>query len=186
MEKELVDLSLDDEEDEILQAQMDLHFVFVEIDLCLVGCFLTASVIHFPAMRSTMANIWHLVKGAQISDLGEEMFLFKFFHKMDPERVLKGFPWTFNNHLLMLHWLEKEEDPLKVPLIFVCFWVQIHEVPLGFYIETLTCQIEGFLRNFLEFDGTNLGKRRIDPMLGVNLEGDLNLVSCLDGVIKNT
>ncbi|MBA0643755.1 hypothetical protein Goklo_028017 [Gossypium klotzschianum] len=232
---------------------MDLNSVFVEIDLCLVGCFLTASVIHFPAMRSTMANLWHPVKRAQILDLGEEMFLFKFFHKMDLERVLKGSPWTFNNHLLMLHWLEKKEDPLKVPLIFVCFWVQIHEVPPGFYIETLTRQIEGFLGNFLEFDGTNLGKRlctylrirvqldvrrplkrkkkviflvglrwvriyhcelnledplqravcgyekmgkgakrgntfvdrdlgrRIDPMLGVNLERDLNLVSCLDG-----
>ncbi|KAK5785599.1 hypothetical protein PVK06_040201 [Gossypium arboreum] len=77
---------------------------------------------------------------------------------MDLERVLKGSPWTFNNHVLMLHWPEKKEDPLKVPLIFACFWVQIHEVPPSFYIETLAHQIEGFLGNFLEFDGTNLGK----------------------------
>ncbi|MFQ6623906.1 hypothetical protein Gotur_004234 [Gossypium turneri] len=137
MERELANLSLDDKEDKILQTQMDLHSVSVEIDLCLVGCFLTASVIHFPAMRSTMANLWLPVKGAQISDLGKEMFLFKFFHKMDLERVLKGSPWTFNNHLLMLHWLEKEEDPLKVPLIFVCFWVQIHEVPPGFDVAEM-------------------------------------------------
>ncbi|MBA0872648.1 hypothetical protein Goshw_017814 [Gossypium schwendimanii] len=64
-------------------------------------------------MRSTMANLWHLVKGVKISDLGEKRFLFKFFHKMDLDRVLKGSPWTFNNHLLMLHRLEKEEAPLK-------------------------------------------------------------------------
>ena len=34
-----------------------------------VGCFLTASIIHFPAMRSTMANLWHPVCGIQIRDL---------------------------------------------------------------------------------------------------------------------
>ncbi|KAH1055189.1 hypothetical protein J1N35_033254 [Gossypium stocksii] len=140
------------------------------------------------------------------------------------KRLLKGSPWTFSNHLLILNRLKKDEDPLNVPLIFAYFWVQIHEVPLGFYIATLARQIRGFLENFLEFNDANLGKgemgwdlslraqsrralaissmwlredkeevkrgsilvdqylgRRIDPILGVNLEGDLNLVSCLDG-----
>ncbi|MBA0630734.1 hypothetical protein Godav_002799, partial [Gossypium davidsonii] len=41
---------------------------------------------------------------------------------MDLDRVLKGSPWTFNNHLLMLHQLEKEEAPLKVPLFLRISW----------------------------------------------------------------
>ncbi|MBA0572197.1 hypothetical protein Golob_002555, partial [Gossypium lobatum] len=61
-------------------------------------------------MRSMVANLRHPVKGVQISYLGEKKFLFKFFHKMDLERVLKGSPWTFNNHLLMMHCLELGED----------------------------------------------------------------------------
>ncbi|MFQ6660816.1 hypothetical protein Gotur_029196 [Gossypium turneri] len=50
MESEFVGLSLDEEEEEILQAQ--------------------ASIIYYPAMKSTMANLWHLVRGVQIRDLG--------------------------------------------------------------------------------------------------------------------
>ncbi|MBA0648446.1 hypothetical protein Goklo_016164 [Gossypium klotzschianum] len=76
---------------------------------------------------------------------------------MDLESVIKGSPWTFNNHLLILRHLGEREDPLKVPLILVTFWVQIHEVPPGFFTESLARQIRGFLRNFLEFDESNLG-----------------------------
>ncbi|MBA0777743.1 hypothetical protein Gotri_005722, partial [Gossypium trilobum] len=71
------------------------------------------SLIHYSTRRSTMANLWHPVKGIQISDLGEKRFLFKFFHIMDLERVLKGSSWTFNNYLLMLYHLRKGEDPPK-------------------------------------------------------------------------
>ncbi|MBA0829727.1 hypothetical protein Goarm_014310 [Gossypium armourianum] len=54
-------------------------------------------------MRSTLANLWHLIKGIQILDLGEKSFLFRFFHLMDLKRVINGSPWTFNNHMLLFH-----------------------------------------------------------------------------------
>ncbi|KAK5811257.1 hypothetical protein PVK06_026582 [Gossypium arboreum] len=63
-----------------------------------------------------MANLWHLVRGVQVSDLGEKRFLFRFFHKMDLKRVVNGTYWTFNNHLLIIHRLVKEENPLKADL----------------------------------------------------------------------
>ncbi|MBA0876870.1 hypothetical protein Goshw_020206 [Gossypium schwendimanii] len=66
MEKELANLSLDEEEDGILQAETNPDSETERVEFCLVGCFLTASVIHFPAMRSTMANLWHPVEGGQI------------------------------------------------------------------------------------------------------------------------
>ncbi|KAH1098557.1 hypothetical protein J1N35_015478 [Gossypium stocksii] len=50
-----------------------------------------------------MANIWHPLEGVQISDLGEKRFLFKFFNEVDIHRVITGAPWTFNNHLLIIH-----------------------------------------------------------------------------------
>ncbi|MBA0840446.1 hypothetical protein Goarm_003028, partial [Gossypium armourianum] len=86
MEKELANLSLDDEEDEILQARMDLDSETERVEFCLVGCFLTTSVIHFPAMRSTVANLWHPVERVQILELGEKRFLFRLFHTMDLEK----------------------------------------------------------------------------------------------------
>ncbi|MBA0702455.1 hypothetical protein Gohar_000075, partial [Gossypium harknessii] len=59
MENDLANLSLDDEEKEILQIQSAAEPVKDIYDIYLVGCFLTASVIHFPTMRSTMVNFWH-------------------------------------------------------------------------------------------------------------------------------
>lgn len=84
--------------------------------------FLTASVVHFLAMRNTLANIWHPVARIHILDLREKHFLFKFYHWLDIERVIKGAPWTFNNHLLVFHQLVENKDPMQVPLIYYFFW----------------------------------------------------------------
>lgn len=64
-------------------------------------------ILDFPAMRSSLANLWHPVKGIEILDIMEKRFLFRFFHRMDLERVIREAPWTFNNHLLIFHVLSK-------------------------------------------------------------------------------
>ncbi|MBA0576898.1 hypothetical protein Golob_024872, partial [Gossypium lobatum] len=115
-------------------------------------------------MKSTLANLWHPVYGVQIRDLGEKRYLFKFFHYMDIERVLKGLPWTFNNHLLILCKLKRGEDPLKIPLVFVPFWVQIHNVPIGLFSENLAIQLGNFIGVFLEYDASTLGKENHNYM----------------------
>ncbi|MFQ6652642.1 hypothetical protein Gotur_024410, partial [Gossypium turneri] len=74
MEGEFAGLSLEEEEDEILQIQFDVETNGEVVVLQLVGCFLTASIVHFPAMRNTIANVWHPVKGVQIRDLGEKRY----------------------------------------------------------------------------------------------------------------
>ncbi|MBA0814764.1 hypothetical protein Gohar_020571 [Gossypium harknessii] len=113
MERDLADLSLKDEEDEILLLQIDSGPQQVVQNLYLVGYFLTASIVHFPAMNSTLENLWHPVKRVQISDLEGKRFLFKFFHKMDLDRVVNGALWIFNNHLLVFRKLHVGEDQVK-------------------------------------------------------------------------
>ncbi|KAG8493752.1 hypothetical protein CXB51_011229 [Gossypium anomalum] len=83
---------------------------------------------------------------------------------MDMGRVLTGSPWTFNNHLLVLHRLQWGEDPLKVPLIYTPFWVQIHDVPARLFSEKLAAQLGNFLGSFLGYDGANLGKENRNYM----------------------
>ncbi|MBA0664128.1 hypothetical protein Goklo_004177 [Gossypium klotzschianum] len=64
-------------------------------------------------------------------DLGEKIFLLQFFNEIDIARVEKRAPWTFNNHLLISHWLMEEDDPMLVPMIHDNFWVQVHDLPPG-------------------------------------------------------
>ncbi|MBA0649708.1 hypothetical protein Goklo_017242, partial [Gossypium klotzschianum] len=85
----------------------------VDHDYCLVGCFLTTRMVNFQAMKNTLVNVWHLIGGVVISDLDEKRFLFKFYHEVDIERVIKGDPWTFNNHLLIIHRLLENEDLME-------------------------------------------------------------------------
>ncbi|MBA0635635.1 hypothetical protein Godav_025209 [Gossypium davidsonii] len=59
MEKKLADLSLGKKEDEDMQFAMKARPLRSVYELCLVGCCLTASVVHFPAMKNTTANLWH-------------------------------------------------------------------------------------------------------------------------------
>ncbi|MBA0742166.1 hypothetical protein Gogos_015250 [Gossypium gossypioides] len=134
METELAGLTLNEEEEAVLQIQLEPNTEREARDFRLVGCFLTASIIHFPTMKSTMANLWHPVRGVQIRDLGEKRFLFQFFHVMDMDRVLKESPWTFNNHLLF------------------------HDVPTGFFSENLAMQLGNFIGKFMDYDRSNLGK----------------------------
>ncbi|MBA0602842.1 hypothetical protein Gorai_003008 [Gossypium raimondii] len=58
-----------------------------------VGSFLTSSVINFQFMRSTLANVWHLIGGM----------------------------WNFKSHLIIMHRLNDGEDPMVVPLVTMDF-----------------------------------------------------------------
>lgn len=88
----MADLRLGDEEEEALAIPDEVETHSTTYSFCLVGCFLTTSVVNFPAMRNTLENIWHPLEGVQISDLGEKWFLFKIFNEIDIHRVLTGAP----------------------------------------------------------------------------------------------
>ncbi|KAA3482762.1 reverse transcriptase [Gossypium australe] len=117
MENELAGLSLDEEEDVILQIQTE-----------------------------------------RTEERRAEVF------SMDLERVLKGCPWTFNNHLLVLHTIQWGEDPLRIPLIKAPFWIQIHDIPIGFFSENLAIQLGNFIGEFMEYNGSNLSKENRNYM----------------------
>lgn len=60
--------------------------------------------------------------------------------------------------------LKRGENQLKIPLVFVPFWVQIHDVPVGLFSENLAIQLGNFTGVFLEYDASNLGKENRNYM----------------------
>ncbi|KAH1097767.1 hypothetical protein J1N35_014688 [Gossypium stocksii] len=152
MESGIADLNLEDGEEEAFSMPGELSDQSSPYSFCLVGCFLTASVVHFPAMRNTLVNIWHPLEEVQISDLGEKRFLFKFFNEVDIFRVITGAPWTFNNHLLIFHRILGNDDPISVPLVYSDWWVQVHDLSPGFFRDSMAMQFRNFIGRFLEYD----------------------------------
>lgn len=53
---------------------------------------------------------------------------------------------------------------MKIPLIFSPFWVQIHDIPMGYFSESLAMQLGEFLGKFLAHDSSNLGKANMNFM----------------------
>lgn len=63
-----------------------------------------------------------------------QLILFRFYHQVDLIDVMDEGPWTFDNHLLMLHELKADEDLMVVPMYTVAFWVQVYDLPRGFFL----------------------------------------------------
>lgn len=55
----------------------------------------------------------------------------------------------------MLNSISPGEDPLKVPLNEVFFWIQIHDLPAGFMSEVVGKQLGNFFGTFVEYDPSN-------------------------------
>lgn len=130
IEMQLKDLDIDNEENEELILEGDVEDVN-RFELCLVEKFLTEKNLNVRVMKSKIADIWRPAMGISIKDLKSGVFLFQFHHKDDLNWVTKGGPWSFDNALLVLNTIKAGEDPVKVSLNEVDFWIQIYDLPVG-------------------------------------------------------
>ncbi|MBA0820134.1 hypothetical protein Gohar_022256 [Gossypium harknessii] len=169
MEDDLANLRLVDDEEEAIQE--DAAAVESISQFYLVGRCLTDSVVHFPSLRNTMADLWHPIGGICITDIGEKRYLFQFFHEVDIARVLAGTPWFFNNHLLILKRIPYGGNPAMLELNSMEFWIQVHELPPGLMSESLVKQLGNFCGRFLEYDS-------VTPFLGPKMY--MRIQVCLD------
>lgn len=97
-----------------------------------------------------------------------------FFCHMDLKRVCDGMPWTFNRHLIIFHKMGQGEDPLQFPLIYSAFWVQIHNLPLGFISEGIARQFGNFIGTFLEYYASLIA-RGVSRFMRIRVRIDVRL-----------
>ncbi|KAK5836464.1 hypothetical protein PVK06_012254 [Gossypium arboreum] len=158
MEEELANLRILDEEEKAFQeeaAMVDRSYQFY-----LVGQCLTDSVVHFPYLRNTMADLWHPIRGICITDLGDKRYLFQFFHEVDMQRMLSSTPcW----------------DTARVTVLFDFRLNQLILSLVGIYHCVQWCGDEVHWRvggsvKLMDHSGTmRILKKENDPL--INLEG---------------
>ncbi|MBA0576546.1 hypothetical protein Golob_023975 [Gossypium lobatum] len=81
MEADLENLNLEDEEEEPILCTRNKITIKNGHQVCLVGKALIDCVIHFPALKRTLADLWHPLGGVITSDLGDKRYIFKFFYE---------------------------------------------------------------------------------------------------------
>lgn len=156
--EDYANLSIDEEgEDGLILEEPPANQIGVDYSLCLVGSFLSDRKVNFSAMKDTLASIWRPVKGVYMEETSyPNLFIIKFFHKLDMQRVLDDGPWTFNQQVLLVKKLEGDEQlsELKISELFI--WLQIYDLPIGFHSEVILKSIGNYVGKFLSSDPKNL------------------------------
>ncbi|KEH17512.1 uncharacterized protein [Medicago truncatula] len=148
-------LSLSNEE-----VELELHPVITltqpsNLNLLLVGRFLTNRPIRSYMMMEKIKTFWNPVREMRIEEIEPGLYSFQFTHHLDMQRILKKGPWYFDNHLLMLNVVPANGNPNQVALQFVPFWIQVHDLPTGFMSEKVGKDIANHIGEFLEYDAKN-------------------------------
>lgn len=149
------DMSLSDGDEGITLQPDNPESGPVDVQLCLVGRFVTKRSIRTHIMKERLSEVWRPVKGVSIREATPGVFLFQFFHIMDLERVMKGGPWTFDNHLLVLGRMQVGVPLHDIPLFHTEFWVQAHNLPVGFMTEAVGKLLANYIGKFVGYDPTN-------------------------------
>lgn len=148
-------LGIDDEENESFVLEDDIEEDVNRYELCLVGRLLTEKNVNVRAMKSKLADVWKPTMGINIKEIEQGLFLFQFFRKEDMLWVMSGGPWSFDNVMVALETVAAGEDPVKVKLWYLNFWIQLHNLPMGYMMESVGKQLGNFFGEFLEYDSKN-------------------------------
>ncbi|KAI5448130.1 hypothetical protein KIW84_015527 [Lathyrus oleraceus] len=71
---------------------------------------------------------------------------------LDMEVALKGGPWTFDSHLLIIERVKSGVHTENTPLFHVDFWVQVHNLSSGLMLEKVERTMTNFIGSFVEYD----------------------------------
>lgn len=62
--------------------------------------------------------------------MGENRFFFEFDNEYDLEKVLEHEPWTYDKHLVIMERVVDNIPISAIPLNFMSFQIQIHNLPM--------------------------------------------------------
>lgn len=125
-------------------------------ELCLIGHFLTDMSIRLKVMMEIIANVWRPRRGVTITETEKGLYLFQIYHILDMDKVVNGGPWNFDNHLLLLGRVQMGVTlSSSIPLFHVAFWVQDHNLPLGFMTIAVGMYLGNYIGSFMEYDKSN-------------------------------
>jgi 14-3-3 protein epsilon len=127
----------------------------VNLNLCLIGRFLTEKSIRTNIMKEHLANLWMPQRQVTIKKVAPSLFLFQFYHRIDKDRVVSGGPWSFENHMLVVNDIKPGDVYSQIPLNHMSIWVQVHQLPAGFMTRRVGEQLGNYLGGFLEYDNNN-------------------------------
>lgn len=123
-------------------------------------------------VKLTMEKIWKVDKSMEFHEIGANCFVITFANSNDKNKVLEGCLWLFDNYLFVLKFFYENAQTNRLDFDPESFWVQMHNLPLGYIDQGMGEQIGGMIGNVVDIDvqedGLAWGR-----YLRVNIECDL-------------
>lgn len=120
---------LDDNGDAVDWTEEGEEDDVARVELGLVGKIWTKRSINANAFMATIKNVWQPSHGLDISNIGENTFVFKIYHWRDKNRVVEGQPWHFDKHAIILGDIEGNTKPSDMELFSLPMWVRVYNLP---------------------------------------------------------
>nr|XP_023912638.1 uncharacterized protein LOC112024227 [Quercus suber] len=118
------------EEEEVIPISDEGRLDAIEsCNLSLTGRFLTCKPFNKMVAKNTIRRAWGLNESLHISEVGPNLFQFKFQSEFDMDRIMRGGPWCFDNQLLLLKRWKKGMTVGNIQLDSASLWVQIWDAP---------------------------------------------------------
>jgi len=114
--------------------------------------FFTKRALNMEAIAKTFKLIWRSRKGFEVRDMGNHLVLFAFKDETDVAKVLMGEPWSFDKHLVALQETKRGEAIQSLEFDSTCFWVQIHDFPVGCMLVSTAKGIGSVIGTVVESD----------------------------------
>lgn len=75
-------------------------------------------------------RIWRISKPVTFKAVGKNIFTITFATEADKQKVFKGRPWSFDNHLLVLKQLDGFTKPDKIQFESEALWLRFYNLPI--------------------------------------------------------
>ncbi|XP_071933169.1 uncharacterized protein [Coffea arabica] len=152
LEKLCVSLSIQEgESSRVVLPLLSQSAMQLNSSLYLLG-IISMRPVNMEALAITVKGVWRPPHGMSHTIIGDNIALFRFFHRADKTRVLLGSPWSFDQKLLILPDYQGDVPPSKIPFSHCCFWVQVFNVPLDLMSIESVKVIGECLGSFVDVD----------------------------------
>ena len=142
------------------------------VALGLVGKIWTDRHINANAFMATMKMVWQPKHGVDISNLGENVFVFQFHHWRDKQRVVDEQPWHFDNYAILFGDIEGNKKPSDLMLFELPMWVRVYNLPFKGRFNMMNVEgIGNKLGRFVKLD--NSGAMGIDKSIRIRVKIDV-------------
>ncbi|GAU46480.1 hypothetical protein TSUD_402360, partial [Trifolium subterraneum] len=106
----------------------------------------------YNGMKNKLENIWKLMGGIELMDVGSAFYMVKFDGEEDKNKVINGGPWMIYDHYLTVRQWTPSFNASTAKIDKTMVWIRIPSLNLVFYDESVLWALASMVGNPIKVD----------------------------------